>query len=77
MMSATIEQQFHALGQAFNELTVVTRRACEQMNRLKRAIITIEAHRLGGDWPDRFSLLNRCVRTGVVPENLTDERWEA
>jgi len=31
----------------------------------------------GGNWPDRFSLLNRYLRTGVEPEYFSDERWTA
>lgn len=31
----------------------------------------------GGEWPDKFVLLNRYMRTGCEPDYFDDDRWEA
>lgn len=41
------------------------------------ALIEVYAPVKPGNWPDGFSLLNRYVRTGVVPVVVSGERWEA
>lgn len=48
--------------------------ALQKFNEQLRVWLLLER---GGEWPDKFTLLNRYVRTGIEPEYFSDERWAA
>lgn len=62
---------------AFVQVSVSAQRATTSLYRMKRALVLIDAPTEAGDWSDDFSLLNRYLRTGLEPENITGERWES
>lgn len=54
--------QVRRTTEQIKELSVVIERNCEHWHCT-----------LSGDWPDKFTLLNRYVRTGVEPEYIFND----
>lgn len=68
---------FQNMSIALNEMTMSAECATFQFKRLNHASAVWRTSMLpilSGKWPDRFTLLNRYVRTGQEPEYFTDER---
>lgn len=68
---------FSPLIEGLRQVGVSARQAQTALYKMKRALVLIDAPTKAGDWPDGFSLLNRYLRTDLVPENISGERWEA
>lgn len=61
-------------------LSTATMRATESIKMLGGIVQYLRPQWLltmSGEWPDRFVILNRYLRTGVEPEYFSDERWTA
>lgn len=64
----------------FSKFTSQVREATKSLRELSEVLKSTREHWLcmvGGEWPDRFVLLNRYLRTGAQSEYFTDERWSS
>lgn len=58
---------------ALNRLSLSAKQAIAAFEQLSAPRV-LWLPRIGGEWPDRFTLLNRYLRTDHEPEYFTDER---
>ena len=61
---------------ATRALSVSAARAGDAIQRLACALIFLVADTEGGEWPDKFILLNRYMRTDRLPSRIEEKRCE-
>lgn len=68
---------FQGIACGLNQMTVSARKVTEVLRALGDQIAVLRPIWLAtdaGEWPDRFVLLNRYLRTGCEPEYFTESR---
>lgn len=60
--------------------TLKFQEACRQaglaMSKFASTAMRAYAPLKAGNWPDRYILLNRYMRTNLLPDYFSEERWE-